>query len=40
MSDALGVYEEIREVGDNVEPKAIISLIVSSYIAVLYALYF
>jgi pentatricopeptide repeat protein len=32
MSDALDIYEEIKQVGSNLEPKAVISLIVSSSI--------
>lgn len=30
MSDALDIYEEIKQSGSNLEPKAVISLIVSS----------
>ena len=32
MSDALDIYEEIKQVGSNLEPKAVISLFVSSSI--------
>lgn len=39
MSDALDIYEEIKEAGFNLEPKAAISLIVSFCMEMFYTLY-
>jgi pentatricopeptide repeat protein len=38
MSDALDIYEEIKQAGSSLEPKAVIRLIVSSSINYLYSL--